>query len=143
MLAAALQKGYSPDSVWSSQQKEFPVPHSGGEVFQVNNFEGEYAGSRSLWDAIAQSDNSVFAELGIRTGIPRIVRTAYRMGIRTPISHNYAITLGGLRQGVTPLDMAHAYETIEQGGERVTNGGWVPSTPGRWGSTRSVTATTT
>ena len=122
VLAAALQKGYSPDSVWASQQKEFTVPHSGGkEVFQVHNFEGEYAGSRSLWDAIAQSDNSVFAELGIKTGIGRIVSSAYRMGIRTPISHNYAITLGGLRQGVTPLDMAHAYETIQQGGLKITN----------------------
>src|SRR5207302_231049 len=29
--------------------------------------------------------------------------------------------LGGLREGVTPLDMAHAYETIETGGLRVTN----------------------
>ena len=122
VLAAALKKGTSPDSVWASQQKEFTVPHSGGkEVFQVHNFEGEYVGSRSLWDAIAQSDNSVFAEVGIRTGIPRIVRAAYAMGIRTPISHNYAITLGGLRQGVTPLDMAHAYETLQQGGLRITN----------------------
>jgi penicillin-binding protein 1A len=122
VLAAALKKGTSPDSVWTSQQKEFVVPHSGGkEVFQVHNFEGEYAGSRSLWDAIAQSDNSVFAEVGIRTGIPRIVRAAYAMGIRTPVSHNYAITLGGLRQGVTPLDMAHAYETLQQGGLRITN----------------------
>jgi penicillin-binding protein 1A len=43
------------------------------------------------------------------------------MGIRTPISHNLAITLGGLRQGVTPLDMAHAYETIETGGLKITN----------------------
>jgi len=122
VLAAALKKGTSPDSVWASQQKEFTVPHSGGkEVFQVHNFEGEYVGSRSLWDAIAQSDNSVFAEVGIRTGIPRIVRAAYAMGIRTPISHNYAITLGGLTQGVTPLDMAHAYETLQQGGLRITN----------------------
>ncbi len=122
VLAAALKKGISPDSVWASQQKEFTVPHSGGrEVFQVHNFEGEYAGSRSLWDAIAQSDNSVFAEVGIRTGIPRVVRAAYSMGIRTPISHNYAITLGGLRQGVTPLDMAHAYSTIQQGGLKITN----------------------
>jgi penicillin-binding protein 1A len=43
------------------------------------------------------------------------------MGIRTPISHNLAITLGGLKQGVTPLDMAHAYETIETGGLKITN----------------------
>jgi penicillin-binding protein 1A len=43
------------------------------------------------------------------------------MGIRTPVSHNYAITLGGLTQGVTALDMAHAYETLQQGGLRITN----------------------
>ena len=38
------------------------------------------------------------------------------MGIRTPVSTNYAMTLGGLQQGVTPLDMAHAYETFATGG---------------------------
>jgi penicillin-binding protein 1A len=30
------------------------------------------------------------------------------------------MTIGGLTIGVTPLDMAHAYETIAHGGERVT-----------------------
>ena len=29
------------------------------------------------------------------------------------------MTLGGLKQGVTPLDMAHAYETFASGGELV------------------------
>src|SRR5260370_19419399 len=41
------------------------------------------------------------------------------MGIRSPVSHNYAITLGGLKQGVTTLDMAHAFETLAHGGQRV------------------------
>src|SRR5207302_1977302 len=45
------------------------------------------------------------------------------MGIRTPVSTNYAITLGGLRAGVTPLDMAHAYETFATGGNRVIDPG--------------------
>jgi penicillin-binding protein 1A len=43
------------------------------------------------------------------------------MGIRTPVSHNLAIALGGLHHGVTPLDMAHAYETLAEGG-RLTYG---------------------
>jgi penicillin-binding protein 1A len=30
------------------------------------------------------------------------------------------MTLGGLREGVTPLDMAHAYETFATGGKRVS-----------------------
>ena len=42
-----------------------------------------------------------------------------KMGIRTPVSHNYAMIIGGLKEGVTPLDMAHAYETIAEGGRRV------------------------
>jgi penicillin-binding protein 1A len=42
------------------------------------------------------------------------------MGITTPISTNPAMTIGGLSVGVTPLDMAHAYETIAHGGERVS-----------------------
>jgi penicillin-binding protein 1A len=42
------------------------------------------------------------------------------MGIRTPVSHNYAITLGGLKEGVTPLDMAHAYQTIARHGRLVS-----------------------
>jgi penicillin-binding protein 1A len=42
------------------------------------------------------------------------------MGIRTPVSHNLAMTLGGLKEGVSPLDMAHAYETFATGGRRIT-----------------------
>jgi penicillin-binding protein 1A len=42
------------------------------------------------------------------------------MGIRTPVSSNYAITLGGLKRGVTPLDLAHAYETLATGGVLVS-----------------------
>jgi penicillin-binding protein 1A len=120
-LAQAIRSHISPDSVWASQQKEFVVPGSAGkEVFQVHNFEGAYAGSISLRDAIAESDNSVFAEVGIKVGTKNIANVARSMGIRTPISTNPAMTLGGLRQGVTALDMAHAYETLATGGSRVT-----------------------
>ena len=41
------------------------------------------------------------------------------MGIRTPVSTNPAMTLGAFKQGVTALDLAHAYETFATGGKRV------------------------
>ena len=44
---------------------------------------------------------------------------AKAMGIRSPVSTNYAMILGGLKIGVSALDMAHAYETIATGGRRV------------------------
>lgn len=119
-LAAALEDGISPDSVWSSRVKEFLVPGtSGKERFVVHNDEGNYSGSTTLTDATAYSDNSVYAEVGLKVGTGRIARLAHQMGITTPISTNPAMTIGGLQVGVTPLDMAHAYETIAHGGQRI------------------------
>ena len=40
------------------------------------------------------------------------------MGINTPLSTNAAMTLGGLEQGVTPLELAYAYSTIANRGQR-------------------------
>jgi penicillin-binding protein 1A len=118
-LAAALEDGISPDSVWTSKEKTFKVPHS-SEVFVVHNDENNYAGSDTLTGATAYSDNSIYAEVGLKVGTQRIAALAHRMGITTPISTNPAMTIGGLKTGVTPLDMAHAYETIAHGGQRVS-----------------------
>jgi penicillin-binding protein 1A len=120
-LAAALEDGISPDSVWTSKEKTFYV-HSprGVEKFVVHNDEGAYTGSNTLTAATAYSDNSIYAEVGLKVGTERIARLAHDMGITTPISTNPAMTIGGLTVGVTPLDMAHAYETIAHGGERVS-----------------------
>ena len=120
-LAAALEDGISPESVWTSKQKEFLVPNTRGrERFVVHNDEGAYSGSNTLTGATAFSDNSIYAEVGLKVGTRKIARLAHRMGITTPLSTNPAMTIGGLTVGVTPLDMAHAYETIAHGGDRVS-----------------------
>jgi penicillin-binding protein 1A len=120
-LAAALEDGISPESVWSSRLKVFDVPGTHGkEHFVVHNDEGAYTGSNTLTGATAFSDNSIYAEVGLKVTTRRIARLAREMGITTPISTNPAMTIGGLNVGVTPLDMAHAYETIAHGGQRVS-----------------------
>jgi len=58
----------------------------------------------------------VYAQVGIKVGTHKIAKLARRMGVRTPVSDNFAMTLGGLKQGVTPLDMAHAYQTFAERG---------------------------
>ncbi len=120
-LAAALEAGISPESTWTSKQKTFFVPNTRGqEKFVVHNDEGNYTGSNTLTGATAYSDNSIYAEVGLKVGTKKIARLAHRMGITTPLSTNPAMTIGGLTVGVTPLDMAHAYETIAHGGRRVS-----------------------
>jgi penicillin-binding protein 1A len=120
-LAAALEDGVSPDSEWTSKQKIFIVPGTNGkEKFVVHNDEGNYTGTNTLTGATAYSDNSIYAEVGLKVGTKRIARLAHKMGITTPLSTNPAMTIGGLTVGVTPIDMAHAYETIAHGGRRVS-----------------------
>ena len=120
VLARALEVGISPDSIWPSQKRVFTVPGTNGiEKFTVNNDDSNYAGSRSLAQALTYSDNSVFAAVGIQVNTKKIASVAKAAGIRTPVSTNYAITLGGLHTGVTPMDMAHAYETFAHNGQRV------------------------
>jgi penicillin-binding protein 1A len=120
-LAAALEDGISPESVWPSREKTFFVHGpSGTEKFVVHNDEGAYTGENSLTNATAYSDNSIYAEVGLKVGTTHIADLAHRMGITTPLSTNPAMTIGGLKVGVTPLDMAHSYETIAHGGDRVS-----------------------
>jgi penicillin-binding protein 1A len=118
ILAEALRQDISPNSVWPSKKMIFDVPKS-KEVFTVNNYEGAYAGITTLARATTFSDNSVFAQVGIKIGTRKIARLAERMGIRSNVSSNWAMTLGGLEEGVSPLDMAHAYETFASGGDLI------------------------
>jgi penicillin-binding protein 1A len=121
ILVRALGDGIDPNSTWASQPKELPFRgEKGPELFKVANYEDSYLGSASLWSATAASDNSVFAELGMTVKPKRVARLAERMGIRTEVSTNPAMLLGGLTEGVTPLEMAYAYSTIANDGERVS-----------------------
>jgi penicillin-binding protein 1A len=129
ILARAYADGISPTSSWPSHRLVLNVPHS-IERFTVNNFADEYFGVSSLQNALTHSDNSVFAQVGIKVGTRRVAKLARRMGIRTPVSHNWAMTLGGLKQGVTPLDMAHAYSTLANHG-RLTYGSMSPGAHNR------------
>jgi penicillin-binding protein 1A len=120
ILAEALRQGIGPGAVFPSRKRFFRVHKGSSEMFVVNNFENEYAGQSTVANALTFSDNSVFAALGIQVGTKKVAKLAERMGIRTPVSSNLAMTLGGLREGVTPLDMAHAYETFASGGKRIS-----------------------
>ena len=121
ILVRALEDGIDPNSTWASQPKKLPFRgEKGPELFDVSNYEDSYLGTASLWSATATSDNSVFAELGMKVKPRRVAAVADDMGIRTKLSTNPAMLLGGLKEGVTPLEMAYAYSTIANEGERIS-----------------------
>lgn len=123
VLLTALEQGISPATVYESAPQTFAFGRKGREVFEVNNYEDSYLGSASLATATTYSDNSVYAQVGLESieGGPRaIARTAHRLGVQTHLSTNPAMVLGGLKEGVTPLEWTYAFTTLANDGDRVS-----------------------
>ncbi len=133
-LVSALELGHSPYEVFTSAPKVFHFGKHGNQAFTVKNFQNNYLGSASLTTATTYSDNSVYADLGLhlkktpKESTRFIAGTAHKMGLTTPLSVNPAMVLGGLKEGVNPLEMAHAYETLAEGGQRIS--GTLAARPG-------------
>ncbi len=117
VLVAALEEGVDPQQVFSATPYTVRVKDG---VWNVQNYENSRtSGSLSLRAATSWSVNAVYARLIMRIGPEKVVDVAKRMGITTPLNPDPAIALGGLRTGVSPLEMASAYGTIANNGLRV------------------------
>ena len=117
-LATAIRQGMSPTSVFISEPKSIDL--GAGSTWNVSTYSGGYAGKISLTDATVESDNTVYADLSMMVGPDNVAGTAADMGITSPVGDNPSIALGGLRTGVSPLEMANAYATLADGGERLS-----------------------
>jgi len=117
VLTAAIRQGVDPDSTYyTSQPLSINDPVYG--QWDVKTFGDTYSGSMSLRSATIASDNSVFAQLILDVGPDKVCETAKLLGITTKLDCYPAEGLGGLRLGVTPLEMASAYATLASGGIR-------------------------
>ena len=105
----------SPETTYTSQKKTFDLKSG---PFTVNNYDDNYYGIESLRTATATSDNSVFAELGLNVGHPQDRAHGPSHGPTHQGLHQPGHDPGGLAEGVTPLEMAYAYSTIANKGER-------------------------
>ena len=129
-LVTALEDGHSPDEEFTSAPQAIPfkttVTTKNGkkktveDKFRVSNYDDKYLGTATITAATTYSDNSVYAQLGTDVGVGNIVDTAHELGITSKLDDNPALILGGLKNGVTPLEMAYAYNTLANGGERVS-----------------------
>src|SRR3954468_11123786 len=131
VLTTAIKQGVDPNSTYydGSSPKTLTLP-GGGAPWTVNNAEAG-KGTMSLTQATVHSVNAVFAQLVLDVGVHAFADTAYEMGITSPLgvtAHGHACrdgancyippaaAIGGLSEGVTPLEMADAYATLADGG---------------------------
>ena len=117
VLMTALRRGVSPTSTtYTSQPLDFDDPKYG--PIKVETYSRTYLGRTNLVEATIRSDNSIFMQLDLDLGPDEVKQTAKDMGIRTHLDGYPSEGLGGLRLGVSPLEMANAYATIADGGYR-------------------------
>jgi penicillin-binding protein 1A len=111
VLVTALRQGVDPNSTtYVSKPLDLNVPGYG--PWEVSTYSDSYGGTMDLVQATLASDNTVYAQLDIDLGPKNVRETAEMMGITTPLDGFPAEGLGGLRLGVSPLEMANAYATL-------------------------------
>lgn len=110
VFLAAVENGLSPESV----RVDGPVSIRG---WQPRDYAATYMGAVSLKTAMAQSLNSVAAQLTAEVGPARVVATAHRLGMTANLAPNPSIALG--TSEVSLLDLAGAYVPFANGGQGV------------------------
>jgi penicillin-binding protein 1A len=117
VLTTAIRQGIDPYSTYyTSKPLDLDLPKWGH--WEVHTADEGYQGTINLQQATVASDNTVFAQLDLDVGPARVAETARALGIVSPLDGIPAEGIGGLRVGVSPLEMASAYATLAAGGIR-------------------------
>ena len=107
-LTAMETLGFSPATVVVDEPITIEIP--GSEPWEPQNFDKEFAGSIVLKKALLKSINVVSAKLMQQVGPEKVIRTARKFGIKSPLGKNLSLALG--TSGVAPLEIASAYSVI-------------------------------
>ncbi|MGN6814863.1 MAG: transglycosylase domain-containing protein [Solirubrobacterales bacterium] len=115
VLTTAIKQGIDPyTTYYTSKPLNLFLPQWGH--WEVHTADLGYQGTINLKQATVTSDNTVFAQLDLDVGPKAVAATAKSMGITSPLDGIPAEGIGGLRVGVSPLELADAYATLASGG---------------------------
>ncbi|HEV8043948.1 MAG TPA: transglycosylase domain-containing protein, partial [Rubrobacter sp.] len=115
VLAEAIDQGVSPETLYVSKDLSIDMGEN-AERYEVSNYDFIERGPISLMKAMADSDNTVFVQLALDLGLQNVVEMAHEIGIESEVDAYPSMAIGGLRVGVTPLEMASAYSTFANTG---------------------------
>ena len=112
-MSAMENLGFNPGTVVVDEPISIEIKGSG--FWQPKNYNEKYYGPITLKYALAKSLNSVAAKLIFLLKPKRVIETARKFGIQSPLGKNLSLALGS--SGVSPLEMASAYSVIANSGQ--------------------------
>ena len=119
IYSAALEKGYSPDSVFEDEPISFSAQLTGsGEDWNPHNFDGKYEGPMRLRTALTKSKNMVSIRLLNAIGVEYAQNFITQFGFAEK-DHPPYLTLALGAGSVTVWKMAEAYAVFSNGGYRI------------------------
>jgi penicillin-binding protein 1A len=111
----------TPASIMVDEPLTFNL--GGGKEYAPKNVDGKFRGNISLRDALEKSVNIISIKLVDEFGPSRVMSYARKMGLKSLVTsgrHNdlnlSSMALGGLTNGVTPLELASAYTPLANQG---------------------------
>ena len=107
---AAMRSGMTPKTVISDR----PVSIRG---WSPRNYGRRYRGPVTLMTALTKSINTIPVHISLRIGRGKIIETAKKIGLRSPLKSNPSMPLG--TNEVTVLDITSAYAGFANGGKRI------------------------
>lgn len=111
VYAAALENGATPGSV----RNDAPIRIG---KWTPENYDEKYRGPVTLSDALANSLNTIAAQLVMEVGPDHVIKVAHRLGIESELQSNASIALG--TSEVSLLELTSAYAPFMNGGYKAT-----------------------
>jgi membrane carboxypeptidase/penicillin-binding protein len=107
-FTAMEELGYTPATVVVDEPFTISIP--GSEPWNPQNFDEEFAGDIILKKALMKSINIISAKLLNEVGLDKVIRTARKFGITSPLGKNPSLALG--TSSLSPFELASAYSVI-------------------------------
>ena len=114
VYAAAMAAGYTP----SSEVDDDPIDViQGRNVWSPQNYNDDYSGRITFRKALIKSANAATVRVSQAVTIPRVIATARKNGITSPLPDVPSMALGSAE--VTPIELVTAYAPFANGGYKV------------------------
>jgi penicillin-binding protein 1A len=118
VYSAALEKGFTPASVFDDASLYFDASQTGSEAWSPKNFDGKFEGPMRMREALTKSKNLVSVRI-MQAITPQYVQEWIpRFGF-DPEKHPPYLTTALGAGSVTPIQMLGAYSVFANGGSRI------------------------
>lgn len=111
VYAAALEQGVRPGSM----RNDAPVRIG---KWTPDNYDNKYRGQVTVASALAQSLNTIAAQLVMEAGPQNVIKLAHRLGVETAMQENASIALGTSETSL--VELTSAYAPFMNGGYKAT-----------------------